>query len=204
MRTIDKKPTDWAAIKAGWMLGSPSIRALARHFGVSDTAIRKQARLEGWPSRTANREPEREPARTSRTEGREKPSPAAPDFPSSIEVAADADPKEMAKGGRALLAELLAELRSVARHADIIERIIEEETQGDRSPRRRALLLRIVSLPTRIQASRNLMSAIAMAAEAGPGKKAQAAEDAAAAAATDDDWGSDLSPTARQMQATVN
>lgn len=126
-----------------------------------------------------------------------------PQVPHALSAAADADPKDLAKAGRAIVDMLLAELRAVSAHAGLIEEIIEEETRGDRSPKRRQMLLRIVSLPTRTQAARNLASAMSILTDIGPGKKAQAAEEAAAAAAEDDDWGSDLNPSARQ-QARVN
>jgi hypothetical protein len=39
---------DWPAIRAAVEDGSLSIREIARRHGVSDTAVRKRAKLEGW------------------------------------------------------------------------------------------------------------------------------------------------------------
>ncbi|MDA5483123.1 terminase small subunit [Yersinia intermedia] len=43
-----KKP-DWEAIKREYCAGQLSIRALAEKYGVSDTAVRKRAKADGWP-----------------------------------------------------------------------------------------------------------------------------------------------------------
>lgn len=42
---------DWAAIKAEWMAGQLSVRAIAKAFGVSDKAVRNRAKAEKWPAR---------------------------------------------------------------------------------------------------------------------------------------------------------
>jgi len=39
---------DWEAIEREYRAGDSSIRALAEKHGVSDTAIRKKAKAEGW------------------------------------------------------------------------------------------------------------------------------------------------------------
>ncbi|WP_219951448.1 terminase small subunit [Dickeya zeae] len=41
--------TDWEPIKRDYCAGELSIRAIAERHGVSDTAIRKMAKKEGWP-----------------------------------------------------------------------------------------------------------------------------------------------------------
>lgn len=42
------KQTDWEAIERAYRAGSLSIRTIAERQGVSDTAIRKKAKVQGW------------------------------------------------------------------------------------------------------------------------------------------------------------
>lgn len=42
---------DWAAIKAEWIAGQLSVRAIAKAFGVSESAVRKRSSAESWPPR---------------------------------------------------------------------------------------------------------------------------------------------------------
>ena len=191
VRTSKKKAVDWRKIKAAWIVGSPSIRALSREWGVSDTAIRKKAREENWPDRPANLGSQAasdcKPEQTAKAEASSSPMVAA---------SADADPKALVKAGRSIVEMLLRELSLVSDHVELLERIIEEETAGDRSLKRRQLLLRIVSLPVRTQAARNLTSALIALAEHGPGKKEQAKDAAETAGGEGTGWGNDLDPYA--------
>jgi hypothetical protein len=52
---------DCAAIKAGYAANDCSIRELARRNGVSDTAVRKKAKLEGWKSSQESEAPPANP-----------------------------------------------------------------------------------------------------------------------------------------------
>jgi len=44
----DQTPVDWAGIEVAYKAGQSSLREIGRQFDVSDTAIRKRARAEGW------------------------------------------------------------------------------------------------------------------------------------------------------------
>lgn len=55
--SAEKKQPDWNAIEGEYRAGVESIRAIAEKYGVSDTAIRKQAKSKGWS---------RDPASTKR------------------------------------------------------------------------------------------------------------------------------------------
>lgn len=48
MAQTEKKAPDWIAIEGEYRAGVESIRAIADKHGVSDTAIRKQAKQKGW------------------------------------------------------------------------------------------------------------------------------------------------------------
>jgi len=43
---------DWEAIETAYRQSDRSVRAIARHFGLSEGAIRKRARQKGWPTRS--------------------------------------------------------------------------------------------------------------------------------------------------------
>jgi len=43
---------DWEAIETAYRGSDRSVRAIARHFGLSEGAIRKRARQKGWPTRS--------------------------------------------------------------------------------------------------------------------------------------------------------
>lgn len=45
---MTRKATDWEAIEREYRAGQLSVREIARQFGVSDGAIRKRAKAEGW------------------------------------------------------------------------------------------------------------------------------------------------------------
>lgn len=44
----DRKPTDWEAIEREYRAGQLSVREIARRFDVSEGAIRKKAKTDGW------------------------------------------------------------------------------------------------------------------------------------------------------------
>lgn len=46
-----ERQIDWAAIKAEWIAGQLSVRAIAKAFGVSESAVRKRSSADSWPPR---------------------------------------------------------------------------------------------------------------------------------------------------------
>ncbi len=48
-------PAIWDAIERHWRLGSYSVEALARRFGVTDSTIHYHARIKKWPRRASQR-----------------------------------------------------------------------------------------------------------------------------------------------------
>ena len=51
----DRKPVDWEAIEREYRAGVLSLREIARAHAVSDTAIRKKAKAEGWERALADK-----------------------------------------------------------------------------------------------------------------------------------------------------
>lgn len=48
-------PAIWDAIERHWCLGSYSVEALSRRFGVDDSTIHYHARIKKWPKRASQR-----------------------------------------------------------------------------------------------------------------------------------------------------
>ena len=146
-----------------------SIRALARERGLSDVAISKRAKAEGW-----TRKPKPQPT----------PSLAAAELKVSPTLAAavDVDPKVLIKHGRDLTRRLMDELDATTSHVGEIEEAIAAYTAGDKDGQRRFAMLKAVGLPTRANVLKTLTLAAKTLAEAAPGKKEEAQEAATTAA----------------------
>lgn len=168
-----KTPDEWARIQREYLAGEDSIREIAGRHEISEAAIRKRAKAEGWerPVRT------REPVRTLLPVPR--PSPAQP-----IEPPAPIENSAIVDQGRQLVARMFDELDAMTSYQGELEEIIEIATANDENDQRRDAMLKAVSLPARSQIAKNLAGALKTINEAGgpaKGKKAQAQERAAAA-----------------------
>lgn len=156
----EKKPIDWASIRSDWSKSDKSIRWLADWYQVSESAIRKKSKQEGWPNRP---ETARKPVRTS-DEPRTDP---------VIMAGVDAtDPEQIVGKGHNLIFRLLDELDASTSHIGELAMLIEANVED---PRQQAAMLRAVSLGGRA----NVVKALATAfktwneAKAPEGKKAQ-------------------------------
>lgn len=162
---------DWDAIEKNWRHTGKSNRALGREFEISEGAIRKRAKAEGWEK--GEKAKPRQPAPK-----REKPfKPKA-----SVE---DKKPDEEPLGPMDQTVELakrmLGELDVTSMMQDEIEDLINKETEDDRDPRRRNAMLKAVSLPTRALTLKTIQQTLAAALEkSAPGGKKEAKKEAAA------------------------
>lgn len=160
------KSPDWAEIEKDYRRSKESVKEIARWHQVSDTAIHKRAKADGWVR-------EVKPVRLSLK--------AEPVVPAAV-AAADVDPTDIADRGRGLVLRLLNELDAVTTHGTELEEMIEA---AEDDPRRRTALLKAISLSERAGVVRSLATAFKTWAEAQApaGKKAerQAKADAAAA-----------------------
>jgi hypothetical protein len=182
MRKAKKPPPDWVQIKADFCGNAKSIRELARWHKLSEAAIRKHAKREGW-KRNPLKGTQRQPVRTGG---------ALPTLSPSI-VAAAADPEYAMNLGVGLVTDLLLEIRFATTNREELQELILERTQG--SERQRQTLLRTTTAGARVVATRHAMMALraAMESKAPAGKKGKAAEAARQAGSSpDDDWGEDL------------
>ncbi|MBL0374025.1 hypothetical protein JJB09_18550 [Rhizobium sp. KVB221] len=153
------KPIDWVGIERDYRAGVMGIREIARWYGVSDTAIHKRAKADGWTRKEAPKGPFQE-LREQRAV--------------SIEIIppASVKPEDLSDRGRAIAARMMDELEAVTAHVgDLEDMICDEESD----PRRRQALLKAISLGERASTLKNLSTAIKTLNEAATpeGKKAQ-------------------------------
>lgn len=153
------KAIDWAGIERDYRAGIMGIREIARWYGLSDTAIHKKAKADGWERKPKPESPF-EQSKAQRTVHAE----IIP--PSSVK------PEALGDRARGITGRLLDELDAVTAHAGELEDMICAE-EGD--PRRRQALLKAVSLSERAATLKNLATTMKTLNEASApdGKKAE-------------------------------
>ena len=165
-----KKPSgkriapDWATIEDEYRTNQVSVSELARRHGISHTAINKRAKAESWARDLSKQVREATAAKLVATPV--SASKARETRRETIDRASDdnvaiirSHRKDIAKG-RGLVALLFEQLREAAENRDDVEDEIHDATAGDKDGRRRALMLRAVSLPTHAGALRDLSTAL--------------------------------------------
>jgi hypothetical protein len=157
-----KSTSEWQRIQIEYCAGDDSIREIADRFEISDAAIRKRAKAEGWQRkvRTANRcEPERSPP---------PPPPSDPARP--------VDAGSIADDGRSLVSRMMDELDTITSRRGELEDLIIEATDGDDDDAKRKSMMSAISLPGRANTLKTLAVALKTINEASApqGKKAAA------------------------------
>jgi hypothetical protein len=153
------KPIDWEGIERDYCAGVMGVREISRWYGVSDTAIHKRAKAEGWIRQEKRKTPFEE-AKDQRSVSTEIV------IPTSVKA------EDLSDRGRAIAARMMDELESVTAHVgDLEDMICDEESD----PRRRQALLKAISLGERSIVLKNLSTAMKTLNEASApeGKKAQ-------------------------------
>lgn len=184
MRTGEEYSTDWIQIGDAYCNETLSIRALAKRHGLSDTAIRKEAKKRGWTRPDAN-EPPREPECKPEREPEQNGSEAAAKAIASTPV------KVLTARGRNILLSLMDELEFLNRNHETIAGMVEDYVNGEKDAGARAKLLKVLDHETRSKTANYLATALAKLNDAAPGKKEQA-EDDAKTAGQGSAWGDDL------------
>ncbi len=161
------RQTDWEALEVDYRAGIASIRELARQYDVSDTAIRKKAKADGWERDLTEKVHERVRSKLVRAEVRalNAREPVRTDA-EIIEAAAETAVQVVqihrrdVRNGRLICAALFAELQDTSANREIIAESIDSETQDDSSPTRRNQMMKAISLPTRARAMLDLSAAM--------------------------------------------
>lgn len=149
-----EKPIDWAGIETDYLDGRMSVREMGRWYGVTEAAIRKKAKAEGWQRAEQPSHVERVPL----------PTVAVPDLQGDLDGLNDR--------ARGLAGRMMNELSAVtSMHGELEEMICAEESD----PRRRQALLKAISLGERAMTLKNLSAVLKTMSEADApeGKKAQ-------------------------------
>lgn len=159
---------DIHAIEVAYKAGKLTNVDIAHAHNVSEGVIRKYARQYGW---------KRGDAVISHAA---KLPPIPPDTVRHTPTTPPDTTSEALTGD--LVRRMLDELDATTSHLDELEELIEAETAGDKDGRRRAGMLKAISLPTRAATLKTLLTAQAELerADAGgkKGKKEQAVEKA--------------------------
>ena len=159
---------DWTAIGAEFRAGKLSNRQIAERFGVSEANIRKRAKAGNW-------------VRSMQQSAHQRAHlPVAEILPPVDRAARPISPterREHVDHARELASRMLDELDTVTSHVGELEELIEIETADDRDGRRRAAMLKAISLPARSMTLKTIMQAMAVTKEVagiGGGKKEEA------------------------------
>lgn len=154
--------TDWESIERDYRAGVLSIRECAKLHDVSDTAIRKRAKANGWERDLSERVAEKVRTELVRSEVRT----ANPQTEREIVEVAAATVVQVVRGhrgrikqGNELVELLTKQLIDVAGKRDEFEAEIEIQTADDKTPERYARLMKAVSLGTHASIAVNLASA---------------------------------------------
>ncbi|PKH18842.1 MULTISPECIES: hypothetical protein [Pseudomonas] len=160
------KQPDWEAIERAYRAGSLSIRTIAERQGVSDTAIRKKAKVQGWARDLSDQVRKEVRSKLVRGEVRNDQGANCELDAEIIEEAAEEGARVVRSHRRDIrkatnLANLLMDdLLSTIRRREEIEEDIEAETSEDNNGMRRASMLAAVSLPSNSKTLFQLSSAM--------------------------------------------
>ncbi len=156
--TDEKKPVDWAEIERDYRAGTMSIRELAAWYGISDTAIRKRAKKDGWeranPKIGSRREPPREP----------EPEKV---YVGTVLTPENTTPEAIVGRGRNLVMRMLDELDVTTCRIGEMESLIGSAFDDGDSGQQRQAALAAVSLKGRSEVLKALATAAKTFAEAG-------------------------------------
>ena len=156
------KATDWDAVHAEYRSGQLSNVLLGKKYGISEGAIRKRAKAEGWQKDLAGAVRERVREKLVREEVRE---PNVRDEV-IVETAASTGAevvrrhrRDIAKG-HGLVSMFFQQLEQAAQDREELENLVEEETKGDENSVRRNKLMKAISLPTHAAVLRDLSTSL--------------------------------------------
>lgn len=153
---------DWEAISRHYRAGARSLRDIADEFGVSEGAIRKRAKKEGWPRdlkeqiRAKAEEKVRIDAVRNGTQGYAERDVIEAESEIQSRIALSHRKDIPAK--RDLVAKLFAEIESLTDGKDVIEQMVEALNSGDLD-RMADSVRKVTDLPMRIKGTSDLVSA---------------------------------------------
>ncbi|WP_376959668.1 terminase [Azospirillum sp. A26] len=163
---------DWTAVEAAFRAGKLSNRQIAERFGASEANIRKRAKAGNWVRSS------QKSAHQSAHQGAHLPvGEILPPINPSARPARMGEPRDHVDHMREIASRMLDELGSITSYVGELEQLIETETADDKDGRRRAAMLKAISLPARSMTLKTIGQALAVAKEVagiGGGKKEEA------------------------------
>jgi hypothetical protein len=151
-----KAAVDWRGIETLFRAGALSIREIAKTHGLSDGAVRKRAKRDGWDrdlTAKVNAKVRSELVRSEvRTEVRTQDAVserAIVDAGAAQIIALVRDHRVEISRNRAMITTLMGQLEMAAGDRDLLEQIIDDQEDGSTgaSTKRREALYRAVALP---------------------------------------------------------
>jgi hypothetical protein len=133
-----------------------SIRELAAWYGISDTAIRKRAKRDGWARAETKASSQREPDR--------EPEPAKV-YVGTVLTPENTTPEAIVGRGRNLVMRMMDELDATTTRNGELEALIVSSTDEADASGQRAALMQAVSLKTRSDVLKALATAAKTLAE---------------------------------------
>lgn len=156
----ERKPTDWEAIEREYRAGQLSVREISRQHDVSHVAIAKRAKAFGWQRDLAKRVREEVTNRLVSSEVTSGNTHEAIDTAAARGVELVRQHRNALGRAQVIVEKLLSELDRGTDNADEIDEAIETETADDKNPKRRNMMLKAVSLPSRAQTAAALSATL--------------------------------------------
>lgn len=160
--TTEKKPVDWAEIERDYRSSSMSVREIARWYGITEAAIRKRAKRDGWerPEKPEGSQAEPEPEKV---------------YVGTVLTPENTSPEAIIGRGRNLVMRMMDELDATTTRQGELEAIIVSATDSGDADNQRTAMLQAVSLKQRSDVLKALATAAKTFAESsvGSGVKAE-------------------------------
>ena len=151
----DKKPIDWPEIERDYLAGSMSVREIARWYNVSEGAIRKRAKANGWTRAGAQES-------TQGAGASEQPERV---YVGTVLTPENTTPEAIVGRGRNLVMRLLDELDATTSRGGELEAMIVSATDTADAGKQREALQQAVSLKSRSEVLKALATAAKTFAE---------------------------------------
>lgn len=146
----DEKPAvDWSEIERDYRTSPMSVREIARWYGITEAAIRKRAKRDGWsrpPAAVGSQDEEREPEQ-------------AKVYVGTVLTPENTTPEAIVGRGRNLVMRMMDELDASTSRLGELEALIVSSTDEADATGQRAALMQAVSLKQRSDVLKALATA---------------------------------------------
>lgn len=153
--TDEKKPVDWAEIERDYRTSKMSVREIARWYGITEAAIRKRAKKDGWERPSSQEGAQAEAA---------NPEPEKV-YVGTVLTPENTTPEAIVGRGRNLVMRMMDELDATTSRLGELEALIIASTDEADAGGQRAALMQSVSLKTRSDVLKALATAAKTLAE---------------------------------------